>query len=111
MRQQMASEIRMMRFECSRDIEQLRGLKDYERLVDEIDAKRAWLDGLDSCGLCHGTGVRLEAVPEDPVMIRDDGMVKVRRFFGGEHYGTIYEGYEPYDFAASPQTKEVFCEH
>lgn len=106
-------EIFRLRQECAVTIcDTLRYAKGYERFVAELDAKKAWLAGLDSCGLCHGTGNRLEPVLRDPLMITDDGMVKVRRFFGGENYGTIYEGWEPYDpVKDGPQTREVFCTH
>jgi len=110
-RRKVAADIRLWRYEASRWVsDELRSTAGYESFISELDAKRAWLDKLDTCGLCHGTGVRLEPVLREPMVISPDGMVKVRRFFGGENSGVIYEGWEPYDHDA-PQAREVFCTH
>lgn len=104
----MAEEIQRLRRECSRDIEDLRPLRKYKRFCEEIDAKREWLARLMDCRLCHGTGVKLEAVITRPQMITDDGMVRVGRVIGDSFY-TDWEPYQP--GRDGPQTKEVWCAH
>ena len=101
--------IRQARIDASREWDPYaKYFADLAPHVERTKNARRWLAALKSCPLCHGTAVRLEPVPSDPVFVTDDWKVKVTRLIGDTLY-TGWVDYDPCDY--EPKTREVICDH
>ena len=93
--------------------DEVRYAKGFESFVDDYDAKKAWLDRLSTCSLCHGTALRLEPVigtlgevysdPNTGRLMRQTSLVIGR---------TLYTGWvEATTSDLAPRSRQVLCDH
>ena len=79
--------------------------------VDELMAKKRWVDASKTCHLCHGTGICLKPIVEEPIVITHDTDGKLYRRGSIHVNGVIYRGYVEVDMLREPRSEEVLCVH